>query len=136
VVASQTFDPFEGEKRLFLVFSPSEEDDRFDGQLLCMNDFKEGFVERDLMLYEIFEQGESRVGAEPLSQVDAESLRLRFGVGPGEFFAVLVGKDGTEKSRWTEPVPPGELFRLVDSMPMRQREVASSDPDGESAAGS
>jgi hypothetical protein len=126
VVSSQTFDPFEGEKRLFLVFSPTEEDDRFDGQLLCMNDYKEGFVERDLVLYEIFEQGESRVAGEPLSQVDADSLRMRFGIGSGEYVAVLVGKDGTEKTRWMEPVPPGELFRRVDAMPMRQQETAGS----------
>jgi hypothetical protein len=115
MVTSQTFDPYEGDKRLFLVFAPSDEDDRFDGQLLCMNDYKEGFVERDLVLYEVFEQGESRVAGEPLSGVDAESLRMRYGVGPGEFTAVLIGRDGAEQTRWSEPVPPLELFRRVDS---------------------
>jgi hypothetical protein len=135
VVSSQTFDPFEGDKRLFLVFSPSEVDDRFDGQLLCMNDYKEGFVERDLVLYEIFEKGMSRVAGEPLSQVDADSLRMRYGVGAGEYVAVLVGKDGTEKARWNDPVPPGELFRQVDAMPMRQQEAARTDGGDAPAAG-
>jgi hypothetical protein len=115
VVSSQAFDRYEGDKRLFLVFAPSEDDDHFDGQLLCMNDYKEHFIERDLVLFEILEEGESRVAGEPLPAVDADSLRLRYGAGPGEFLAVLVGKDGTEQARWTEPIPPGELFRQVDS---------------------
>jgi hypothetical protein len=125
VVTSQTFDRYEGEKRLFLVFAPSEEEDRFDGQLLCLNDYKDGFIERDLVLWEIFEQGESSVAGEPLPAVEVDSLRKRFGVGKGDFVAVLVGKDGTEKQRWTEPVPPLDLLRAVDAMPMRQAEAAA-----------
>ena len=37
--------------------------------------------------------------------------------------AQTVGKDGTEKERWSEPAPMDEVFRLIDSMPMRQREM-------------
>jgi hypothetical protein len=55
--------------------------------------------------------------------VDVDSLRLRYGVGEGDFLAVLVGRDGTEKHRSTEPIPPGELFRMIDAMPMRREEM-------------
>jgi hypothetical protein len=127
VVSSRTHDPYEGERRLFLVFAPEREDDRFDGQLLCINDFKDDFRERDLVLYEVLERGESTVAAEPLGAPDADSLRMRFGIGTGEFASVLVGKDGGEKARWSAPVPPAELFRLIDEMPMRRREVAERD---------
>jgi hypothetical protein len=129
VVTSQTFDRYEGEKRLFILFAPTAEDDRFDGQLLCMNDYQEGFVQRDLVLFEVLEEGESRVAAEPLSAVEVDSLRKRFGVGSGEFLAVLIGKDGTEKGRWPDPIPPLELFRYVDSMPMRQQEMSHTEGD-------
>ncbi len=129
VISSETHTRYEGAKRLFLLFTPSEEDDRFDGQLLCMNDYKEAFVERDLVLFEIIADGESRVAGEPLSAVEAQSLRKRYGVGEEDFLAVLIGKDGTEKSRWPGPVPPGELFRTVDAMPMRQAEMRAEDPD-------
>lgn len=115
MVASETYDRYEGDRPLFLVFAPAEDDDRFDGQLLCLNDFREGFLARGLVLFEVLARGESRVGGEPLQAVDAESLRLRFGVGADDFLAVLVGKDGTEKERWTEPVPPAALFRAADA---------------------
>ncbi|MEY3051657.1 MAG: hypothetical protein RLY31_1442 [Bacteroidota bacterium] len=39
------------------------------------------------------------------------------------FTLVLLGKDGTEKLRSTEPVPLQDLFGLIDSMPMRRAEL-------------
>lgn len=127
---SETYSRYEGSKRLFLLFSPSEDDDRFDGQLLCMNDYKEGFVKRDLVLFEILAEGESRAAGEPLSAVEADALRKRFGAGDEDFLAVLIGKDGTEKARWDAPIPPDELFRTVDAMPMRQQEMNASEHHG------
>ncbi len=129
MITSQTLTRYEGAKRLFLVFTPSEEDDRFDGQLLCLNDYKEGFIERDLVLFEIIADRESRAAGEPLSAVEVDSLRKRYGVGEEDFAAVLVGKDGTEKARWEAPIPPDELFRTVDAMPMRQEEMRAEDRD-------
>jgi hypothetical protein len=74
MVSSQTFDLFEGDRPLLLVFAPSEEDDRFDGQFLCINDEKEAFLARDVAVYSVVGRGESTVGGEPLPRVDAESL--------------------------------------------------------------
>ncbi|HEV2129811.1 MAG TPA: DUF4174 domain-containing protein [Longimicrobiaceae bacterium] len=119
MISSQTHTRYEGSKHLFLLFTPSEEDDRFDGQLLCMNDYKEGFIERDLVLFEVIGDGGSRAAGEPLSEVEAESLRKRFSVGEEDFLSVLIGKDGIEQARWQAPVPPGELFRTVDAMHSR-----------------
>ncbi|MCC0016112.1 MAG: DUF4174 domain-containing protein [Rhodobiaceae bacterium] len=42
---------------------------------------------------------------------------------PGGFEAVLVGKDGTVKGRWNQPVTLPELFSLIDAMPMRRQEM-------------
>jgi hypothetical protein len=41
---------------------------------------------------------------------------------------VLVGKDGGEKFRSTEPVLAEKLFDLIVAMPMRRREVRARDP--------
>ncbi len=130
MISSQTHSRYQGEKHLFLLFAPTEEDDRFDGQLLCMNDYKEEFIERDLVLFEIVGDAESRAAGEPLTEIEADSLRQRFGVGEEDFCAVLVGKDGSEKARWNGPIPPDELFRTVDAMPMRQQEMRASDHSG------
>lgn len=39
------------------------------------------------------------------------------------FTVALIGLDGGEKQRWTEPVPPATVFAAVDAMPMRRREL-------------
>ena len=40
---------------------------------------------------------------------------------------LLIGKDGGVKLRSTEPVSTDELFALIDSMPMRRREMEERD---------
>ena len=46
-----------------------------------------------------------------------------FNLEEDKFTVLLIGKDGTEKGRWHEPVSVEELFTLIDTMPMRQREM-------------
>jgi hypothetical protein len=126
MVSSTTYDRFEGERNLLVVFAPSEEDDRFDGQLLCLNDFKEGVLQRDVTVYTVVGVGESTAAGEPLSQVEVDSLRMRFGASDDEFLVVLVGKDGTEKMRWTEPAPPGVLLDAIDDVDRREEQAGRS----------
>jgi len=40
-----------------------------------------------------------------------------------DFAGWLIGKDGGVKHRFSAPVDPKEVFRLIDSMPMRKQEV-------------
>lgn len=53
-------------------------------------------------------------------------IETRF--GPAGFSVVLIGKDGGEKLRRTTPLPPADLFALVDAMPMRQAEMREGQP--------
>jgi hypothetical protein len=39
---------------------------------------------------------------------------------------VLIGLDGGIKNRGSKPVFPVEIFRIIDSMPMRQSEIKST----------
>jgi hypothetical protein len=58
----------------------------------------------------------------------ADALRRRFRIDDQEpFTVILVGKDGREKLRDTKPVATAQLFDLIDSMPMRQREARESE---------
>ena len=45
----------------------------------------------------------------------------------GEFAAFLVGKDGTVKLKVSEPISAGELFAIIDSMPVRATEAVKQD---------
>ena len=71
---------------------------------------------RDLKVFEI-------VGLD----AKAQGLRRQFHVSDSQSFsAVLIGKDGTAKLHKNGSVDPEALFRLIDSMPMRQDEMHRS----------
>ncbi|WP_345248029.1 DUF4174 domain-containing protein [Nibrella saemangeumensis] len=40
-----------------------------------------------------------------------------------DFMGWLIGKDGTVKHRFAQPIDPKELFSLIDTMPMRKQEM-------------
>ncbi|MEM7569130.1 MAG: DUF4174 domain-containing protein [Pseudomonadota bacterium] len=61
--------------------------------------------------------------------VKVEMVNLRYHpemrpIVGGGWQSILVGLDGTVKQRWDRPVKRKELFKLIDVMPMRQRELA------------
>jgi hypothetical protein len=53
------------------------------------------------------------------------ALRTRF--RPEGFTVILVGLDGGEKFRATEVIDPSSLSALIDTMPMRRRELSGRD---------
>lgn len=108
---------YQGSTRLLLVFGSSETDalvtkqlENFRGQHTALND-------RDTRVFSVLESAAPTAGASP------KAWRSRFDVGPNNFTVVLVGKDGTEKQRWVQPVSLAEVEQAIDAMPMRQAEV-------------
>lgn len=81
-----------------------------------------GLNERDMVVVEVIGD-QVALNGEPVNAVSGE-LRRRYGVTPDQPFAVLlIGKDTGVKLRTSEPVTPEQLFALIDSMPMRKREL-------------
>ncbi len=109
--------------RVVLAFAPSRDDATFSRFREAWRDRNRGVSDRDLVLVEIFEQGESRAHGERLSGQDASTLRERFAPRPERSTFVLVGKDGGEKLRRSSVELP-EIFAAIDAMPMRRAEIA------------
>ncbi len=82
-----------------------------------------GVKDRDIIVVEVFTQGEGKAGGEVLKPEEARELRQMFSVADDSFAVVLIGRDGGDKFRWTEPVSAQEIFGKIDAMPMRQQEV-------------
>ncbi|GAB3917613.1 hypothetical protein GCM10028804_06020 [Larkinella terrae] len=78
---------------------------------------KTGLAERDLDVL-VFTDAN-------LSDSDRRFLTQNpFKLAPSdEFKGWLIGKDGGVKRTFVKPINPNELFRLIDSMPMRQAEM-------------
>ena len=58
-----------------------------------------------------------------LGRAEEKAARRRFHVGEDEFAVILLGKDGSEKLRSRTPVTMERLTKLIDAMPMRQKEA-------------
>jgi len=83
-------------------------------------DAREGFVEREMVLYEIVAGAASRNG-QPLSGSASAALLKAIGhQGDAGARVILVGKDGGIKVDRPGPVDPESLFTTNDRMPMRQ----------------
>ena len=105
-------DALRWQSRAVLIFAGASDERRLERQAKAFESCRAEAGERDLKLFEV-------VGASPGNT----ALRNRFGVPENSFAVVLVGKDGTRKLRTLEPVDPQDIFRMIDSMPMRKEEM-------------
>ncbi|MBX5181447.1 DUF4174 domain-containing protein [Rhizobium sp. NZLR5] len=117
---------FQWKNRVFVVFADkgNARAARQENQLLAD---RSALDERDLVVLTI-----SGAGVRPLfggaDGLEGEAIRRDLEVAEiGEFAAFLVGKDGTVKLKVSEPITAGELFAIIDSMPMRAAESLKPD---------
>ena len=103
---------YKGAKRVLLVFSPKGDDSQFKEQQTRWATEQAAFADYELVVLPVFTADE-RVA--PLAK--------RFGIAPGAFAVVLVGKDGNEAYKAAKPIDAKELYRRIDVMPMRRAEV-------------
>ena len=95
--------------RPVVVFADSPNDPRFEQQLALLQERAAELAERDVVV---------------LTDTDPEmGSNLRKTLRPRGFMMVLIGKDGGVKLRKPFPWDVRELTRVIDKMPMRQREV-------------
>ena len=123
LAASADLKGYRWQNRLLLVFAPKEiitDFEEFNRQLKAENP---EVLDRDLVVFRIFETASSRVDNQPLSPENAEALRQRFEIKAGQFTVILIGKDGSVKLIRERQADLKEIFDLIDSMPMRQREM-------------
>jgi len=109
--------------RILLVFSPTASDPGYAAFADAVSSRSYDVKDRDLVLFWVLEKGPSRLEGQPLSQEDAQDLRRRFRIKTGRFTVILIGKDGGVKMMREARAELQEIFDLIDSMPMRQREM-------------
>ena len=118
---------FRDNSRPLLIFAPKANDFQLKIQLHYLQANPSAVTQRDIMAIAIPITG---VAPTPitLTSADAQSARQRFGVEPGDFLVILLGKDGGEKIRSNRPVTLQTLTEIIDAMPMRQDEMKRQKP--------
>ena len=120
----------EWEHRPLFIFAPSTDTESYQDQAQGLQGRKTGLRDRDMVVFRVVSEGQSRVDGRELNRADETYLRQRFDVDTGQFAVILVGKDGTVKMRCDGPVKMDEIFDRIDSMPMRKREMKEEE-DGQ-----
>lgn len=117
---------FQWKNRVFILFADKDNARaaRQENQLLAD---RAGLDERDMVVLKV--SGDS---VRPLfgaaDGLDGEAIRRDLEAPEvGEFAAFLLGKDGTVKLKASEPIASGELFAIIDSMPVRAAESLKPD---------
>ncbi len=118
-LAQSDLSQYRNKSRLLLVFAPSKADPRWQTQNTLLAGSASDFHERDLLRFDYLEHG-GKEGA---------ALRLRYGVRPGQFRALLIGKDGHVASGSSAPLSLNKLTAQIDRMPMRREEMRR--PEGQ-----
>jgi len=123
LAAEMDLEQFRWKNRLLIVFAPDCNYPLLENLRQDLSASKGEVDDRDLVVLEILADRPSKIGSSPLSPCAAESLRKRFGVSPKSFCLILVGKDGGVKLKRNDAVKLEEIFKLIDSMPMRRDEM-------------
>ncbi|ANL39208.1 UNVERIFIED_ORG: hypothetical protein M2312_004571 [Rhizobium esperanzae] len=115
---------FQWKNRVFVLFADRDHARaaRQENQLLAD---RSALGERDMVVLKV---SGSKVRAlfGAADGLDGEAIRHDLeGPEAGEFAAFLLGKDGTVKLKLSEPITNGELFAIIDSMPMRAEMLKS-----------
>lgn len=122
-------DNFRWQNRVLIVFSSAPDTPSARKLVQATQRQKDAFVDRDMMLIEVYATGFGRIGVDSLAVEDVLELRERFQVGVADFVVVLIGKDGGTKLRGGDDTTLDEVFAHIDTMPMRRREMRKNDGD-------
>ena len=104
---------YHSKNRVLLIFAPGKTDPRWRKQNALLGNSSAAFQDRDLVRLDYLE-----IGGTP-----GTAIRSRYGVRPGQFRVLLIGKDGHVASGGPAPIALSELTEQIDRMPMRQEEM-------------
>jgi hypothetical protein len=120
---AQTFDAHRWQDRLLVLYA-----DRESGEVLAR--WREALAgeeaelkERDLKIYILRPDGMEAPEGAVTSREDRDRILGEYRLREKKTTWVLIGKDGGEKMRGADSLPLEDIFRRIDSMPMRQREM-------------
>ena len=114
---------FQWKNRLLFLFAEDANDPFFKNIQSQIMAQKAEVDDRDLIVFEVPAQGPARMNTNTLDRKEADSIRNHFAIPSDEYSLILVGKDGGIKRKSKDRVDLSDVFELIDSMPMRQREM-------------
>jgi hypothetical protein len=117
--------------RVILVFSQEETSPNATAQLKAFFDPQtrqptQDAMERDIKVIQLSHKNDAvRIDGARVPRLFSAPFYKKYDVERDAFRVVLIGKDGGVKLSETKPVSVDSLYSLIDSMPMRKREMTA-----------
>ncbi len=116
VVPKTRLNDFNWKAPLLFVFSPSPDHRYYQMQMEQLDSIQLAVQDCRLMIAEIFEQGDGRIGRSDLSNDSCTRFREKFNVHPGQFKVFLVGSDSEVHLVSEDCISWQELMMRVDNV--------------------
>ncbi len=114
---------YKWENRPLLIFTESEKSKLYQSQMKEFEGNERCIDERDMILISIFSNEEVQIDNKKYFLDNYNELLKKFSFDKSDFALILIGKDGTVKLKSEKPIEANKIFDLIDSMPMRKREM-------------
>ena len=120
---------YQWKNRVLVISAPSKDDADLRHMQTELVSTVEAFASNDMALVTLLDNAVSTAGDRELTKEGTAMLRAGLGIRPGTFALRLIGKDGSVKLSSETTISMTEIYSLINSMPMRQREkvIASND---------
>ncbi|HKJ49362.1 MAG TPA: DUF4174 domain-containing protein [Christiangramia sp.] len=118
---SQSLSEYQWENRLIVIFTDSDNSEKFQNQMEILNEDQKGLEDRKLKVLQAIPGNHQIVFPQKTNWQNSNLYQKK--ESKTDFEVILIGLDGGVKLRQTKPVETKQLFGLIDSMPMRQAEM-------------
>ena len=115
---------YQWRNRVLVVSAPSPDDSNLLEQLAELASTSDEFADRDMVLVTLLDNADAKAGDRKLTRAEVAATRTTLGIRPGSFALQLIGKDGSVKLSQGLPASLADIYALIDTMPMRQGEMA------------
>jgi NADH dehydrogenase [ubiquinone] 1 alpha subcomplex assembly factor 1 len=114
---------YQWKKRVLVLSAATYDDKNLRRQQRELASAPQEFADRDMALVTLLDNAGSTAGTQALTNEETAMARVALGIGPDSFALRLIGKDGAVKLSGEKATSMTDIYALIDTMPMRQREI-------------
>lgn len=114
---------YQWKKRVLVLSAATYDDKNLRRQQHELALAPQEFADRDMALVTLLDNAGSTAGTQALTNEETAMARVALGIGPDSFALRLIGKDGAVKLSGETATSMTDIYALIDTMPMRQREI-------------
>lgn len=119
-----SLDDFQWKNRLLIIYADDQKSSDLEEQLTEITQKQEDYYERDLNVIILKNQNVEIWNSNENHNLQFNKIIKELNIEETQPYQnLLIGKDGGVKLRSNSPISNEKLFRTIDTMPMRQREM-------------